>query len=153
MTIVLATCVTLGAQPAKAPDPLVGVKTKAEIDQIVKKIRSGELTGPQNLFERDKGQYRIYTSYIDNRKGGADIHVDDEVFVVLSGSAQVTLGGDITDKTSPSPNEFRGSVIAGGASRQIGAGDIVSVPRGVAHQMNPGTGHILYIVIKFTAHA
>ena len=130
-------------------DGLRGVKSRQELAEIVDRLRSGEVEGAQTLFERPDGPYRIYTSYIDNRKGAADIHVvDDEIFVVLSGSAQLTLGGDIADKRLARENEYRGTAITGGSTVSVSAGDIVSAPRGTAHQMDPGTGHVLYVVIK-----
>jgi len=136
---------------AGSPDDLAGVKTKAEIDTLVAKLRAGELKGAQTLFEKEGGPYRIYTSYIENRKGAADIHgLDDEIFLIVSGSAEVTLGGDVPDKKSTVENEFRGTSITDGATRTVGAGDIISIPRGTAHQMNPGDGHVLYIVIKMS---
>jgi mannose-6-phosphate isomerase-like protein (cupin superfamily) len=137
--------------PAGSPDELAGVKTKPEIDALVAQLRAGELKGAQPLFEKEGGAYRVYTSYIENRKGAADIHgLDDEIFLIMSGSADVTLGGDVTDKKSTAENEFRGTRIAGGLTRTVGAGDIISIPRGTAHQMNPGEGHVLYIVIKMS---
>ncbi len=130
-------------------DDLAGVKTGAEIEALVAKLRSGELKGAQALFEKEGGPYRIYTSYIENRPGAADIHaLDDEIFLVVSGSAEVTLGGDVIDKKTKEENEYRGTTIAGGTTRKVGAGDIISIPRGTAHQMNPGSGYVLYIVIK-----
>lgn len=139
----------LSAQPVDNLDTLAGVKTKAEIDALVSALCRGELTGAQPLFEREGGPYRVYTSYINNRKGAADIHMlDHEIFLVMSGTAEVTLGGDVTDKTAKSENEFRGTTIVGGETRTVSAGDIISIPCGTPHQMNPGTGHILYIVIK-----
>jgi mannose-6-phosphate isomerase-like protein (cupin superfamily) len=137
------------AQTGAPATSLGGVKTKAEIDALVARIRSGELQGPQTLFERENGPYRIYTSYIDARKGAADIHVaDDEIFLIVSGSAQFTLGGDLVDKKLARENEYRGTVIAGGVTRPVATGDIASAPRGTPHQMDPGSGHVLYIVIK-----
>ena len=62
----------------------------------------------------------------------------------------LTLGGDITDKALKSENEYRGSIIKGGTTRSVSAGDIISIPSNTAHQMNPGTGHVLYIVVKIT---
>ena len=130
-------------------DSLAGWAPRAELDAVVAKLRSGELKGPQTLFERPDGPYRVYTSFIDGRKGAADIHAaDDEVYVVLSGSARSTLGGDITDKKRTAPNEYRGTQISGGVSRTVGVGDIISAPRGTAHQMDATGGHILYVVIK-----
>ncbi len=142
---------SLFAGQAATPDTLAGVKTKAEIDALVAKVRSGELKGAQNLFAKENGAYRVYTSFIDNRKGAADLHkLDDEIFLIVSGSAEATLGGEITDGKSTAANELRGSVIKGGTTRKVAAGDMISIPAGTAHQMNPGTGQVLYIVIKIT---
>jgi mannose-6-phosphate isomerase-like protein (cupin superfamily) len=139
----------VAAQPAGESDPLRGFKHRAEIEALVRGLREGTLTGPQALFAREGGPYRVYTSFIDGRKGAADIHAtDDEIFVVLSGEADCTLGGDIADKTLARPHEYRGTRIAGGITSRVGPGDIVSAPRGTAHQMDPGAGHVLYIVIK-----
>ena len=143
----LTLAVTLGAQPA-GDDPL-RIKTRAEIDALVKGLREGTLKGPQALFEREGGPHRIYTSFIDRRKGAADIHAtDDEIFLVMSGAADCTLGGDIEDQTLARPNEYRGTRIVGGVTRRVGPGDVVSAPRGTPHQMDPGQGHIVYLVIK-----
>ena len=136
---------------ARSADDLAGVKTKAEIDSLVAMLRAGELKGAQPLFEKEGGPYRIYTSYIENRKGAADVHaLDDEIFLIVSGSAEVTLGGVVKDKKEKEENEFRGTTIADGATRRVGVGDIISIPRGTAHQMDPGSGHVLYIVIKMS---
>ena len=152
IALVVGAATLLPAQGRPAADPLAGVKSKAELDALVAKIRAGELQGPQMLFERDKGPYQIYTSFIQRRRGAADVHaVDDEIFLILSGSATATLGGDVIDKKSTGDNEFRGTTIAGGTAHAVGAGDLVSVPRGTAHQMDAGTGEVLYLVIKIKA--
>ena len=149
LLVVLGASVGLLAQPKPSEEGLRGIKSRTELEAVVSKLRSGELKGPQTLFQADHGPYRIYTSYIDNRKGAADIHVaDDEIFVVLSGSAQCTLGGDIADKKLGPENDYHGTQVVGGVTRPVAAGDIVSAPRGTAHQMDPGAGHILYVVIK-----
>lgn len=130
-------------------DPLAGWKSRAELDALVASLRSGELEGEQAIFRREDGPYRVYTSFIDNRRGIADIHEkDDEIFVVISGSARSTLGGTLVASTRRSRYELRGTHIAGGSTRQVGVGDIISAPRGTAHQMDATGGHILYIVIK-----
>ncbi len=149
--VIVACFMTLLGQPTDQQEKLAGVKKKADIDALVAKIRQGKLKRAQTLFEGEEGPYRIYTSYINNRKGAADIHgIDHEVFLILSGSAEVTLGGEVTDKKSTAENEFRGTLIVGGTTSSVGTGDIISIPSGTAHQMNPGTGHILYLVIKIS---
>jgi mannose-6-phosphate isomerase-like protein (cupin superfamily) len=149
MLMIAACGLALLAGQTAAPDKLAGVATKAQIEALIAKVRAGELKGPQTLFERENGPYRVYTSFIDNRKGAADLHVvDDEIFLIVGGTAEATLGGDITDKKSTAENEFRGTTIAGGTTRAVAAGDMISIPRGTAHQMNPGQGQVLYLVIK-----
>lgn len=147
-TIALAGVRVNGQAEAAAPG-LRGIRSKAEIDRIVAGLRSGALKGPQALFQEPNGTYRVYTSYIDRRKGIPDIHVnDDEIFVVLSGSAACTLGGDLENRTVGPDHDFHGDRIVGGTTTTVGVGDIVSAPHGTAHQMDPGDGHILYAVIK-----
>lgn len=149
LIVILGAAVALPAQSKPAPESLRGVKSKADLDALVGKLKSGELKGAQGLFEADpRGTYRVYTSYINGRKGLADIHPnDDEIFVVLSGSAQCTLGGDIPDKKLEG-RDYHGPAVVGGVTHTVAAGDIVSAPRGTAHQMDPGSGQILYVVIK-----
>lgn len=148
LVLILGVATALSAQ-TKASPGLRGIESKADLDALVSRLRSGELKGPQKLFEEDHGTYRVYTSYIDNRRGVADIHVnDDELFLVLSGSAQCTLGGDIADKKVGLDGDYHGAQVVGGTTRTVAVGDIVSAPRGTAHQMDPGTGHILYVVVK-----
>src|SRR5512143_1732663 len=94
LILLAASGLSLLAGQASSLDPLAGVKTKAEIDALVAKVRSGELKGAQNLFAKENGAYRVYTSFIDNRKGAADLHrLDDELFLIVAGSAEATLGG------------------------------------------------------------
>jgi len=152
--IVLSGAWFVKAQAPAPTDTLTGWASKADLDALVAKLRSGELKGPQTLFERPNGPYRIFTSFIDGRKGAADIHeVDDEVLVVLSGSARSTLGGEITDKKPTAPHEYRGTQISGGTTHTVGVGDIISMPRGTPHQMDATGGHILYVVIKIMSSA
>lgn len=148
--LLLVVAAAVGSAGAAPPgDGLAGVRTRAELEQLVARLRSGEVEGAQSVFEREGGPYRVYTSYIEARKGAADIHAaDDEIYVVLSGSASLTLGGDIVDERLERENEYRGTEIAGGVTQRVAAGDIASAPRGTAHQMDPGEGHVLYLVIK-----
>ena len=137
------------AQAPPPTDTLTGWASKADLDTLVAKLRSGDIKGPQTLFERPNGPYRVYTSFIDRRKGAADIHeADDELHIVLSGSARSTLGGEIPDKKLAAPHEYRGTEIRGGLTRTVGVGDIISIPRGTPHQVDATDGHILYVVIK-----
>ena len=134
-----------------AQDGPPGVKTKAELEQLAAGLRSGELSGDHVLFNGGD-RYTIDTSsFSANKKAKPQAHMDtDEVFLVLSGSAQLTLGGELEGKTfaKGDKNQLRGTAIKGGTVRRVSEGDLVSIPQGTPHHVDPGDGHIVYAVIK-----
>lgn len=149
--LLVGIAMTALAVTVSAQDGLPGVKTKAELDKLANGLRSGELTGDHVLFSGD-GRYTIDTSYFHAKhKATPQAHTEvDEIFVVLSGAAQVTLGGNLEgmffergDKT-----QLRGTGIKGGTVRRVAQGDLVSIPRGTPHHVDPGEGYIVYAVIK-----
>ncbi|MBZ5512879.1 MAG: hypothetical protein LAN70_17165 [Acidobacteriia bacterium] len=130
---------------------LPGVKTKAELEQLAKGLRSGEITKSQILFNGGD-HYVVDTSYFHAKhKAEAQAHAEtDEILLVLAGEAQLTLGGKIIDEhlKDGSKVEFRGTGIKGGKVFKVKPGDVVSVPRGTPHHVEPGEGYIVYMVIK-----
>jgi mannose-6-phosphate isomerase-like protein (cupin superfamily) len=138
---------------ASAEDALAGVKSKAELEQLDVLLRAGAVPPEisRELFAKEGAAYSIDTSYFANRIQTPQFHVNyDEVFVVLSGAAKLRLGGELVDGKphNNDPNEIRSPNMKGGMTRTVAAGDVISVPRGTVHQVNPGVGHIHYMVIK-----
>jgi hypothetical protein len=70
--------------------------------------------------------------------------------VVLSGAAQLTLGGELEGKffAKGDKNQPRGAGIKGGTTRRVAQGDLASIPQGTPHHVDPGDGYIVYMVIK-----
>jgi quercetin dioxygenase-like cupin family protein len=130
---------------------LPGVKTKAELEQLAKGLRSGEITKSQILF-KGGDHYVVDTSYWHAKhKPEAQAHAEtDEIILVLAGEAQLTLGGKIINEylKDGSKVELRGTGIKGGTVYKVKPGDVVSVPRGTPHYFEPGEGYIVYMVIK-----
>jgi mannose-6-phosphate isomerase-like protein (cupin superfamily) len=147
--LVIVSAAASAQAPATAkPDPLVGVKTKAELDALVTKFRTDDAQKGLMLFKRSGGPYHIFVNEVSRRRGVPEMHVNkDECFVVLSGNATLTIGGTLTDGKARSgdPNEWQGADITGGRSHAVAAGDVVSVPRGTPHSFDPGTGEIVYL--------
>lgn len=149
-----------GSVSAQAPaahngikDSLAGIKTRAEIEQIDVLARAGAVPPElsRELFSREGAAYSIDTSYFANRRQTPQLHLTyDEVFVVLSGAATLTLGGELINGKphNNDPVEIRSPEMKGGIKQVVSAGDVISVPRGTVHFVNPGVGHIHYIVIK-----
>ncbi len=73
--------------------------------------------------------------------GEAEFHgTDAELFVVLSGSATLIVGGTIPNGKTTAPGEVRGASIDGGTRQAISAGDIVHIPSKTAHRILLDTG-------------
>ena len=155
----IAATALAGSASAQAPahngiqDSLAGIKTRAEIEQIDVLARAGAVPPElsRQLFAREGAAYSIDTSYFANRRQTPQLHLTyDEVFVVLSGAATLTLGGELVNGKphNDDPVEIRSPEMKGGIKQVISAGDVISVPRGVVHFVNPGVGHIHYMVVK-----
>jgi len=143
----------LPVSSARGEDALAGVKSRAELEQLDVLLRAGAVPPEvsRQLFAKEGAAYSIDTSYFANRIQTPQLHVNyDEVFVVLSGAATLRLGGELVEGKphNNDPNEIRSRNMKGGITRTVAAGDVISVPRGTVHQVNPGVGHIHYMVIK-----
>jgi uncharacterized protein GlcG (DUF336 family)/mannose-6-phosphate isomerase-like protein (cupin superfamily) len=87
-----------------------------------------------------------------NGPGQGEVHVHDtDIFYVLSGSADLIVGGTLTEPHALSDGEVRGSGIEGGEARAIARGDVVVIPRGVPHWFKRVTTPFTYYVVKSTA--
>jgi len=149
----VAASVMAGGVSSAGEDGLAGVKSRAELEQLDVLLRAGAVPPEvsRQLFKGEGAAYSIDTSYFANRVQTPQLHVlYDEVFVVLSGAATLRLGGELVDGKphGGDPNEIRSPNMKGGATRTVATGDVISVPRGTVHQVNPGVGHIHYMVIK-----
>ncbi len=142
LAFVALSSVAAWAETRPPVDRLAGIKTKAEIEQVAAKLRGGEArTLDMDLFRRDVGAtYRVLVNRVPPYAGPAgSVHPGhDELFVVYSGGAQMTVGGVLTNKNT----------ITGGKTQHVGAGDVVSVPRGTPHEVHADAGsEIVYMII------
>jgi glc operon protein GlcG len=97
--------------------------------------------------------FRVAASRRDGA-GQAELHATDtDIFYVLEGHASVVVGGDIVDGKPSAPNEIRGSAIRGGETREIGPGDVLTIPRGVPHWFRSVKAPFRYYVVKSVAGA
>jgi len=149
----LASAAVGSVSSAAGEGGLVGVKSRTELEQLDVLLRAGAVPPEvsRKLFSQEGAAYSIDTSYFQNRTQTPQLHVTyDEIFVVLSGAATLTLGGELIDGKvyQGDPAEVRSPNMKGGSTRTIATGDVVSVPRGTVHQVKTGVGHIHYMVIK-----
>ncbi len=83
--------------------------------------------------------------------GEVEVHDHDtDIFYVVEGSATFVTGGTVVQPRTTAPGEVRGSATTGGTPRQLTKGDIIVIPKGVAHWFNEVSGTFLYYVVKVT---
>lgn len=96
----------------------------------------------------DGRNYMVHASRRE-KPGQAEIHTKDtDVIYVLDGSATFVTGGKALDTKETAVDEFRGSSIRDGETREIAKGDVIVVPNGVPHQFLRVTNPFLYYVVK-----
>lgn len=77
----------------------------------------------------------------------AEIHDNFVDFLFIEeGKEDLYIGGELQDKESLVPGEWRGKDLSGARKHEVSAGDMVIIPKGVPHQH--GQGAIKMIVIK-----
>jgi mannose-6-phosphate isomerase-like protein (cupin superfamily) len=95
-----------------------------------------------------------YSFMVAHREGDgeAEYHATQaDIFVVESGAASIIIGGELVDGKTTAPNEMRAASIKGGTEKQIAAGDILTIPAKVAHQVKmPAGKEFTYFVVKVT---
>lgn len=77
----------------------------------------------------------------------AELHENyTDVFIVLEGKEDLWIGGEITDAVSTNNGEWRGLTLIGAIRHHVKAGDVVVIPKGIAHKH--GVGDMKMIVVK-----
>lgn len=147
-------------KPSKAIKPYV-VKTKQDVAAIQSELRSIDkdiriketVSKTEELIGGEGMEVRVAIQY-DAKKSAAlaEVHdASDDVYYVLEGSAQLTLGGELQNPREASPGEWRGDGIVGGMTFTIRKGDLIVVPRGTPHhRVNaPGKKFTLILIKVF----
>jgi mannose-6-phosphate isomerase-like protein (cupin superfamily) len=132
-------CAAQGRQPSSPIRPYV-VKTEQSIEELEKTLRSGNKV--EELIGGSGMQLRVAVQHDKLRENAeAELHDDsDDVYYVLEGSAQLTLGGTLDAPREASRGEWRSKKINGGTTFEIKEGDLIVVPRGTPHQRNSTRG-------------
>lgn len=120
------------------------VKTKQQVADIEKALHSidGEIntketvSKTEDLIDSSGTQLRVAVQYdAKKNKAQAEVHdASDDVYYVLEGSAELTLGGSLENPKEATPGEWKSDKIIGGKTFTITKGDLIIVPRGTPHQ-------------------
>jgi mannose-6-phosphate isomerase-like protein (cupin superfamily) len=91
----------------------------------------------------------VYMVHRD-KDGEAEVHMAlNDIFVVNSGHAKITVGGEIKGNRETAPTEWRGGEISGGTDYALAPGDVLFIPAGVPHKVlvSPKAS-ITYVTVK-----
>jgi len=108
----------------------------------------------QKVATQQLGGFGNYSFMVAHREGSgqAEFHATQaDIFFVQSGAATLVYGGSLVDGKTTAPNEMRAASISGGMEKKLAAGDVVTIPPKVAHQvkLDPGK-EFTYFVVKVT---
>ncbi|HEY0461221.1 MAG TPA: cupin domain-containing protein [Pyrinomonadaceae bacterium] len=130
-------------EPSKPLRPFV-VKTNTQVSDIEKTLHSIDVdvktketvSKTEDLIDNSGMQLRVAVQYDAKKdKAQAEVHdASDDVFYVLEGSAELTLGGSLENPKESAPGEWKSDKIIGGQTFTIKKGDLIVVPRGTPHQ-------------------
>jgi mannose-6-phosphate isomerase-like protein (cupin superfamily) len=97
------------------------------------------------------GNYSFMVAHREGT-GEAEYHATQaDIFVVQTGSASLIVGGELVDGKTTAPNEMRAASIKGGEEKKLAAGDVVTIPAKVAHQVKmDASKDFTYFVVKIT---
>lgn len=101
------------------------------------------------LLGDDKGEnYQVHASRRE-KSGLVEVHeLDTDIIYVLDGTATIVTGGKSLESKQIAPNEFRGTSVEGGETRNLKKGDVLIVPKGTPHWFKQVDGTFLYYVVK-----
>jgi mannose-6-phosphate isomerase-like protein (cupin superfamily) len=150
--IVLTSCLGLASvlpcTAADAPASQAQYLSSAQLDSRVTTTVKGVAL---DQIPTDAGS----TVLIVRRDSAGEVELHwrmNDIFVVKSGRATVTVGGRIEHNHEIAPSEWRGGEIIGGARHELSAGDLLLIPAGVPHQVVvPAGGTFTYFAIKTLA--
>jgi len=85
-----------------------------------------------------------------DKTGETEVHMAfNDIYVVKSGHAKITVGGQITGNREVVPTEWLGGEISGGTDYSLSPGDVLFIPAGVPHKtfVSP-KGSLTYVLVK-----
>ncbi len=128
----------------------VGTARAQSDDASVRYLGHDEVTA---AFAKGKPmiEVRDYKIHASRREGPGLVEVhtrDTDIAYVLQGSATLVTGGKAVGLKEIGTEEFRGSAIDGGETRQLSPGDVVVIPNGTPHWFKEVKAPFLYYVVK-----
>jgi mannose-6-phosphate isomerase-like protein (cupin superfamily) len=108
----------------------------------------------QKIATQQLSSHGNYLFMVAHREGSGEAEYHEtqaDVFVIESGDATLVYGGSLVEGKTTQPHEMRAASISGGMEKKLAAGDAVTIPAKVPHQLKLEPGkQITYFVVKIT---
>lgn len=144
-------CIALFAAPAARAQAADSVR-HLPADVLAEAVAAAPGEQARTFFARTVADGGAYTILAVRRTadGEAEVHAEwTDVILVQQGTATLLTGGEVHGARQTGPGELRGGQIVGGTRRTVTAGDVVTIPAGVPHQMLIAPDHFFtFLVIK-----
>jgi mannose-6-phosphate isomerase-like protein (cupin superfamily) len=106
----------------------------------------------QKVATEQLGAVGNYSFMVAHREGPgeAEYHENQaDVFFVQTGGGTLIYGGSLVDGKTTAPHEMRAPSISGGMEKTLAAGDVVTIPAKMPHQLKVDR-EMTYFVVKVT---
>jgi mannose-6-phosphate isomerase-like protein (cupin superfamily) len=153
-----ANAATDSAEKAIATDTGASIGRAGERDTVVEYYTAAVLAHVGDSLARGSTSGHLlrahptyqYLQIRRDRSGVPEVHDRwTDVTIVQAGRATLVSGGRVTGSRVETPGEHRGGTITGGATRSVGAGDLMVIPAGIPHQYVIAAGDSLrYVTVK-----
>lgn len=95
------------------------------------------------------GNYAVAVVVVDHVKPKAEVHEKaTDIWRVLKGKGKFVLGGKLVSPEMVRAGEFVADMIEGGEIIEVSEGDVIDIPSGVPHQINPEGARLELLIIK-----
>jgi mannose-6-phosphate isomerase-like protein (cupin superfamily) len=95
-----------------------------------------------------------YSFMMAHREGSGEAEYHEtqaDILVIETGEATLVYGGKMVDGKTTAPNEMRAPSISGGMEKKLAAGDVITIPAKLPHQVKLDSGkEFTYFVVKVT---
>jgi mannose-6-phosphate isomerase-like protein (cupin superfamily) len=144
VTVALPLLIAMADVPVEPPPVVLSAEHVRALLASLSKERAGS-----NKLLAERQNYRLSVARVVDRDGPAEVHDDTaDVFVVLSGSGKLMLGGSLLDARQVRSGERQAAGLSGAREILLKSGTIVEVPCGIAHQVLARGTEVHYLVIK-----
>jgi mannose-6-phosphate isomerase-like protein (cupin superfamily) len=129
---------------------------RAEIRDVLKSADIGGMfagvtpgkEGP-GLLVHSTPAYTIRFDVQAGKPGPYTAHPNaDQLLFVRAGTARILIGGELAGAKKSASGELAGESIKNGRTNDLGAGDVVHLPRNTPHRIDPGGGRLEYVRVQ-----